>query len=345
MCNHNSIAIEYVMKTKSTIIFILFSIQLFGQNKQLKDFGFRHLQTFFQGDTVDILIQSKKGEELISKPVFLFCQGSLPIPLIKTHGNNIYGVFPFNTNSLLEKFHLVIISKPFIPLIAADTILVDKFCYIDKQTGKTPKEYSKRNLLDYYVERNIKAIDFLQGQKFINTKSLIVAGHSQGGAIVAKMASKSKKITHVIFASENPFGQIMSIIQEYRSLETDTDSTRYCEDVFNYWGEIVEDKDNMDDTNGDTFKSTYVFSIPPFEYLNNLKIPVLVCYGTKDFNSPFNDFLRVEMIRQKRRNFTFISYVGRDHNYFGFKPNGQVDFDNFGWDKVAADWLTWLTVK
>ena len=61
----------------------------------------------------------------------------------------------------------------------------------------------------------------------------------------------------------------------------------------------------MDDTIGDTFKATYDFSIPPIQYLEKLTIPVLVSYGTKDWSAPYNDYLRVEMIRKKKRNFTF----------------------------------------
>lgn len=39
------------------------------------------------------------------------------------------------------------------------------------------------------------------------------------------------------------------------------------------------------------------------------------------------------------------TYVGRDHNYFGVKPNGQVDFDDFGWDRVVSDWTKWISEK
>ena len=99
----------------------------------------------------------------------------------------------------------------------------------------------------------------------------------------------------------------------------------------------------MDASKDDTYKATYEFSIPPFAYLEKIKIPVLVCYGTKDEGSvPFNDYLRVEMIRRKKTNFTFFSYFGTEHNYFGLKPDGQTDYDKFNWDKVAMDWLKWL---
>jgi pimeloyl-ACP methyl ester carboxylesterase len=93
---------------------------------------------------------------------------------------------------------------------------------------------------------------------------------------------------------------------------------------------------------GDTYKAVYQFSIPPILYLQRLKIPVLVCYGTKDVSSPYNDYCRVEMIRQRKKNFTFKAYIGTEQNYFPLKTNGQTNYDIFNIDKVAEDWHNWL---
>ena len=45
---------------------------------------------------------------------------------------------------------------------------------------------------------------------------------------------------------------------------------------------------------------------------------------------------------QKKTNLTFKAYIGTEHNYFPLKPNGEVDYDTFNWDKVADDWRHWL---
>ena len=134
---------------KKSILFILtiliIGLHSFGQTKNPQEIGFRHIVFKYKKDDIDILIKSKKGEENIPKPIFFFCQGSLPIPLIKYHGNDSYGVFPFNPDSLSIKYHLVIASKPFIPVIADYTTLSPNFSLIDS-SGKFPKEYSDRNL-------------------------------------------------------------------------------------------------------------------------------------------------------------------------------------------------------
>ena len=315
-----------------------------GQIKTAQDFGFRHLTLKYKTDSIDILVKSKKGEENIAKPLFFFCQGSLPIPLIIYQGTDVYGTFPFNPDSLSNKYHLVIVSKPFIPLIADVSILQPDFTYIDS-LGKFPKEYHDRNLLSYYVPRNIAIVKHLQRQTWVSSRELVVAGHSEGSTIAVKMTSELKNVTHLIYSGGNPMGRILSIIEQNRAYETDSDSTMYGEDNINYWADIVANKNDMNSMKGDTYKATFEFSEPMITYLEKLKIPILVTYGTKDWSSPYNDLLRVITIRQNKSNFSFKAYIGTDHNFFPLKNDNQPDYNTYNWDKVAIDWLRWLDGK
>jgi hypothetical protein len=45
------------------------------------------------------------------------------------------------------------------------------------------------------------------------------------------------------------------------------------------------------------------------------------------------------------QHFTFQAYVGLDHNFFGIKNNGETDYEDFNWDKVALDWYNWIQSK
>lgn len=69
-------------------------------------------------------------------------------------------------------------------------------------------------------------------------------------------------------------------------------------------------------------------------------MPLFVGYGTRDAAVVANDYLRVEAIRLHKTNFTFRAYVGREHNFFGFKA-GQVNYDDFYWDRVGQEFLRW----
>ena len=331
-------------KIISILLLLLVTTSVFGQTKTPTEFGFRHIVLKYKNDNVDILIKSKKSEENIPKPLFFFCQGSLPKPLIKYHEKDVYGVFPFIPDSLSTKYHLVIVSKPYIPVVVDYKTLSPYFNYIDS-LGKFPKEYSERNLLSYYVPRNIVVIKYLQKQKWVTTTQLVVAGHSEGSTVAAKMAADYKKITHLIYAGGNPLGRIMSIIAQSRESETDTDSTRFGEEEIKYWEAVVKNKSDMDGSQGDTHRATFEFSQPPIEYLEKLKIPVLVSYGTKDWSAPFNDFMRVDFIRRGKNNFTFQPYVRTEHNFFPVTAENQPNYDIFNWDRVASDWLKWTNQK
>src|SRR5215216_3201127 len=141
--------VRHIMKNSILIAFLLFAICSYGQNERPEDYGIKHLQTIYKGDTVDILIKSKKGEEQKKKPLFLFCQGSLPIPLIIKYDDNdkkgIYPLFVFNPDSLSNEYHLAVINKPYIPLIADQKSLNADLTYVDS-TGKFPRKYIERNL-------------------------------------------------------------------------------------------------------------------------------------------------------------------------------------------------------
>jgi hypothetical protein len=293
------------MKLQIIISLLILISHLSGQNKPEEDFGFRHIRMQYQDDTVDILIKSKKSEINIPKPLFLFCQGSLPIPLIIKYASSgkqkIYNVFPFNPDSLSKEYHLAIISKPHIPLIANEKSLNSDMTYSDP-SGSFPKKYADKNVLDYYVERDIAAIKFLQRQSWVSKTKLVVAGHSEGSAIAAKIAFIYPKVTHLIYSGGNPFGRIMSLIERARVMETDT--ATYAEDAINNWGKIVADSNNTNAKQGDSYKATYGFSVPPpISYLLKLKIPILVTYGTKDYGLvSFVDYLRIETIRQHKKN-------------------------------------------
>lgn len=133
---------------------------------------------------------------------------------------------------------------------------------------------------------------------------------------------------------------MMNTISQIR--QRDDSVGTVTEKQFRFWQELVSDPENNEVKGEVTFKSIYSFSVPPIDSLRKLKIPVMVAYGTKDIAAPFFDYMRLEAIRDRKKNFTFMPYVGREHNFFGFDESGHVNYDDFGWDKVALDWKEWL---
>lgn len=290
---------------------------------------------------MNVLVKSKKGEEEIQKPIFFFCQGSLPVPLILLDEKGAFGTFPFTADSVIKDYHLVIIGKPGIPVAVEINRLDKDYTYYETKSGKFPEVYKQNNYLDYYVKRNKTIIRFLQSEPWVDKRKLVVAGHSEGSYIAVSMALQIKAITHLVYSGGNPMGRMMTIINQSR--ENETDSLPLTEQNFKEWQNIINNPESIDNKKGDPYKTTFSFSKPLIEKFKQLKIPVLVSYGTKDYGAaPFNDYLRIEMIRTKKSTIFFKAYLGKEHNYFSLKKDGEINYDDYNWDKVVHDWLAWL---
>lgn len=329
---------------KKLFLLLLLPAVAFAQTKKPEELGYRHLQMVYKDMPVDILIQSKKGDEKKRKPILLFIQGSLPIPLIiLDKGGKPYFVFVFKPDSLLTQYHLAIIGKPGIPVVCPDSVLTKDYCYKDPATDLFPKAYQLHNYINYYADRDAAVLKFLRKLDIADPRQkIVIAGHSEGSTVAAKLALISPDVSKLIYGSENPFGRIMTEIEQEREVDLSGNKT---EALFKEWQKIVNKPNDLSSKKGDTNKATYQSSIPAVEYLQQLKIPVLVTYGTKDHSGKYTDLLRIEMIRQHKTNFTFKCYAGLDHNYFPVKPNGEVNYEVFNWDKVALDWQAWLNGK
>lgn len=318
---------------KILLIMLLISKNYAIAQKTPEDFGYRQMSFKFQDDKVDLIVISKKGEEKIAKPLFFFCQGSLPRPVVIYDEKGLYGILPFNETPFLDDFHIIIIAKPTIPIIANANILGKNFMYLkDKENEIPPKGYTDRNYLDYYVFRNNFILKQLSKERWVDKKKLVVAGHSEGSSITSKMAFLYPKITHLIYSGGNPFGRIVNILSE----ESDKENT------INYWKTVVENSTVINYNGGDTYKATYSFSLPQRENLLQLKIPILVTYGSKDVAANYNDLFQIEIIRDRKQNFRFINYSGLEHNFFAVNEKSEPIYEKENWDKVAKDWLEWL---
>ena len=318
---------------KKIFFLLLISLTTFGQKKP-EDFGYKHLTYGYKKLTIDLLIQSKKGEENIQKPLFFWCQGSMPQPLLKYDETGLYGTFPFDVNDFLDEFHVVVVGKPGVPVVSDVKDLKKNYQYL-VGNDSVPKTYSDNNYLDYYVNRNNFVINKLLKENWISNSKLVIAGHSEGSTIAAKLATKNKKVTHLIYSGGNPYGRILSMLEEevYK---------RKNYELIEYWKFVVENKNNLEYNGGDTFKATYDFSQPSAVYLKKIKIPVFITYGTKDWNAPYNDLLQIESIQSDLKNLTFKPYLDVEHSFFPVNENREPNYEIYNWENVGKDWKNWL---
>lgn len=326
------------MRIFCCLIFLLALGNSFAQQNLPTNFTYHSI--VYKKDSVHILLYQKQGDDKKQKPLFLFIQGSLPVPLMVTEDDYMYGVFPFNPDSLSTQCHIAIVGKPGIPLTADVNELQTDMTYFDPVTKVAPSSFSQNDYPNYYAGRESEVIKYLQEMDFIAKNKLVVAGHSAGATIATNLAVKNKKVTHLIYAAGNPYGRIVSMVASARKNETDTSSL--TEGIFKYWDRLSNGNPGPYSDYISPKISMVGWSKPMVKDLLKLKIPVLVVYGGKDLSAPYNDLLRIEAIRNWNYKISFHCYPGLEHNFFGMKEDGSVNYDNFNWDKVASDWNKWL---
>lgn len=311
--------------------FFLNSIITSGQKSTIREH-----KTFFKNTEVEYLIVSKSGDENKRKPLFVFCQGSLARPLQITSEDGNYPLLPFSEDLITEHYHLVIISKPYIPIKESVKNLQDDYTF--PRSGLPPEKYIINNNLEYYYKRNNFLIRQLKDKDWVDRRKIVVAGHSEGSYIALKMAITNKWITHLIYSGGNPLGRMMSMINQDR--HNPNQKENWVQETLEDWKNIVHNKSKKETNRENTSYYYYSLSDNFTDELLSLNIPVLVTYGTKDQNGIFNDYLHLKVIKKEKRNFTFIPCFNCDHNFFPI-DNDKPDYTINNWQKVADSWMKW----
>ncbi len=309
--------------------------QLPGAPPAPETFGYRHLVVLFGRDSVDVLVLSQKGEEAVRKPLLLWAQGSLPTPLILYDQRGPYPVFPFHPKEVLRTCHLAIIGKPGIALVANVAGQNPNRMFGE---GTPPAYYSQRNYLEYYVKRNTAVLRYLKKQPWVDAARVVAGGHSEGSSVVARLAAVPGLVSRAVYLGGSPLGRALT---EVARAADDPDTTAAAvEQGFAKWQRAVDHPAENLGGPGDSNQNTYSHGRSELPFLLRARVPIFVGYGTRDAGAVANDYLRLEAIRLHKTNFTFRAYVGREHNFFGVK-DGRVNYDDFYWDAVGAEFLRW----
>jgi dienelactone hydrolase len=301
-----------------------------------EEFGYCRLVVMFGRDSVQVLVKSPKGEEQLKKPLLLWAQGSLPRPLIMYDERGLFGVLPFLSDSTRLNCHIVLISKPGIPLVVDARTLDDGYNFANKTTHTPPLYYCQRNYLEYYVRRDEAVLRYLKKQPWVDAKHVVVGGHSEGSGVVARLAATPGLISKAVYLSGSPLGRELTELVRDPADSTGTG----IEMEFAQWQHAVDHPNQNDCTPGDSDKNVFSHGHADLPFLIKSQVPVFVGYGTRDAGAAANDYLRLEAIRLHKANFTFRPYLGREHNFFSFK-NGKVNNDDWYWEHVGEDFLRW----
>lgn len=326
-------------------ILIVIAFKAFGQTV-IEGTSYSHFQIKSKKDTIDFVIADTNLN--VTKPLLLFCQGSLPKPLFIDFSE--HDIFPVSLNNFdLEEikkyYHVAVISMPKTPLIAKADELNKSYCYVTDTSRQHSysAEYIKADYLENYVNRANVVWEFLKDKKWVDDSRFVVAGHSQGSHVAIEIASTNKNVTHLGLFAFNPLGRIDQYIRMLRKKaergeisweEADSVQQIVLNDYASYFNpEHPEYKANA--------KSWVSFSKSQVNIVTELKPPIYIAYGSDDITSDFCDLLPLYFIEQGKKNYKVIRYPNLDHNYFPVDEEGKADHNNGKWELVMNEFIKW----
>ncbi len=331
----------------STLIFIITS-SFYSHSQKIGVVAndYTHFQTTLKKDTIDFVIADTSFT--VKKPILLFCQGSLPMPLFfdfPEQGTMPVTLSNFDVESMKRKYHVVVISMPKTPLIVGPDHLNKSHCYVTDTT----KEYSfhpdflPADFLENYVNRANAVIHFLSKQKWINTEQLVVAGHSQGSHVALELAAHNKKVTQVGLFGFNPLGRIDQYIRKARKdAEAGEITWVEADSIQNGIYDWYKDIQKEDTTKIKTYNFPWnSFSKSQVSTLVELNIPIYIAYGSEDINGDFCDIIPLYFIEKKKTNLTLKRFPNLEHNFFPIKEDGSPVYEKGEWKEVMNAFVEW----
>ena len=341
--------LQLKMKKQIIILTILFySVNSFGQKGELFENKVVKFSIEQERDTINFIVVDTLLSE--KKPVFLWSQGSLPIPLfceIENYGNYFLGggVSNFNYKEITKKYHLVVISMPKTPILAKKENLNKNFQYIPNSDEPQifSKEYIESDYLENYVNRAHAVLNYLKKQNWVDSEKLVVAGHSQGTKVATKIAVKNTDVTHIGLFAANPFGRIDQYVREARlDAQLGEISWKKADSLMNDTYEFYKQVNNEDSIKSNpSLKAWKTFSETYYDDWLSLDIPIYLAYGTEDRTSDLCDIVPLFFIKRGKDNLTLKRYFGLEHNFFELKENGRANHEKGHWNEVMEEFIKW----
>lgn len=293
--------------------------------------NFSKIELLTKNDTITFLIT--KNEYKKPKPVIVFLQGSLPIPIIQSHQKTI---FPFEIKPYLDLYHFVIIARKGVP-IQGDY----------NENDKILDEYHQNNNLYYRVNQANEVVNYLRKQTFIDKNKIYVIGHSEGYRVASKLAEKNKKISKLVCMSANPFNRNTEAIlkNQIAQFTSDNDSisqkniASLIKDFQSIGNDISVYKNKIEIYNWASYEVEL-----PLNSFKKINKPLLVVYGTNDIGASQNYLLPFLLTN---KNITLKAYPNYGHNF------EQIIYDShkkpiettYHWDAVFKDVSDWLLLS
>lgn len=334
-------------------ITLFFTSSFYAQKPQLLEGKYSHFSLHTSNDTIDFVVVDSLLQT--KKPVFLFCQGSLPYPLFFKSEDSTESFFfggglsNFDLKTIKQTYHVVVISMPKTPLYVGPKNLGAQQCYVPDTTNPyvLSRDFYQADLLDNYVKRANAVIKFLRKQDWVSNGKLVVAGHSQGSHIAVKLASTNKHVTCLGLFGFDPFGRYEKLVRQIRKDAMQhkiswKEADSLMQEQYMLAEEVMNPQIRKDHPSTNAW---YSFANPSLDVLMKLTIPIYIANGTHDNSGELSDYLPLYFIRARKNNLTIKRYFDMEHNFFEVDQNQQVDYKKPHWEEVMNAFVEWTRTK
>lgn len=285
-------------------------------------------------DSITYYLSEFSGQS--SLPLIVYVQGSGNSSLFEKNNANVISPASGHINWAYEakdKAKLLIIEKPGVN-------------FLDHKEENIA--FDKKFSLKSWAASIEQVIKFVIKSEKIDTSKIMIAGHSEGGLVAARVAKEmGKRITHVtILAGEGP-SQLYSL---YGFAESgvffdspDLSSTQRIDSLTKKWVEILAEPNSVEKKFwGFTFLRWSSFlKTSVIEELSGYSGKVLILQGELDKNvSPESAKILYTSLLSKGRNVTLEMIPGADHS-FNIAGNAKIN----GWKLVIRKCIDWTLKK
>ncbi|WP_298897167.1 alpha/beta hydrolase [uncultured Psychroserpens sp.] len=212
-------------------------------------------------------------------------------------------------------------------------VMEKRGCLPDKiNTKECHRFYDK----DTRLSDHLRVIEYFS--KDVNDIPIILIGGSEGGDIAAKIAAKSNKVTHLILIGSgggiSQIEELEILVKEepgYLNLKSENDLKRKVKEINN-------SKDDSLLWAGLPYKRWKSFwNDPSINYLEHIKIPVLLLHGSKDTNVPVESARTLNNKLNEKIDLTYIEYKNLDHSF------NDINDQKSRYPYLEIDIVKWLS--
>jgi hypothetical protein len=306
---------------------------------------------FTQSDTIRYLVNQTHFSKV--KPTIIYFNGSYPTPLLIDWEDGYLGMAPFtyfDFEKLLPYFNLVLISKPHTPVMAKISQIVNNAFVPDlSNPTRFDVNFVNCNNLNYLGKRGHFLIKKLLMSKEIESKTLALIGHSQGGIEAARVAKLNKSVTHVVMLNSAAYGRLQHIAtQNYIDFSSGKiDAAQYRENrtkiLREFQSSLERNRRNMRSLESDALdKITIDFANHSAQDLLKTKANVLYISSTRDIAGLYADQLVLDCMRSGKMNVTAMVHENFEHSFFEVLPDGEINYEKDIWDLIFTDIVSWI---